>query len=317
MAGRSRSPGRPKAGDRWRASGRGYAARARARAASPYGVPALCRAVVRSWRVLTRALGLSAAALALVLFGLLHVLVTRLSPVADTISDYALSPVGWVFDGGVLVLAVGSVALLGPLARTGPDRPARTGQGSAVPDRTGRSTAGPARWFGGTAAALFGCWCLGLVVLTMFPRDPVGMPVSSTGLVHQWASVGALLGLPLGALVTAARRRGAGTRIVAAVAGACLAALVPFVVAYLAGSPLRPYVGLLERLVVVAEIVLLVLLGTLLRQAAPAGAVPAGRDAAAPAGPAGALAARRTGRWSRLRPRARLRVSRGWPARRR
>lgn len=184
-----------------------------------------------------RLAGLAAAGLALGLLALLHLLVVRISPVSDTISDYALSRDGWIFDAAALVLAGGSVPLLGPLLR-------RRGIGVSV------------------VGACFGCWCLGLVALTAFPRDPIGMPVSPTGEIHRWAAVATLLGLPVGALLTALRHRGAGARAVAIVAGGCLVALGPFVVAYLAGSPLKPYVGLIERIVAVGEVALLLLLGT-------------------------------------------------------
>ncbi|MFE9203464.1 DUF998 domain-containing protein [Micromonospora sp. NPDC007230] len=195
------------------------------------------RLALRVANRLGRLLGLAAAAVALVLFALLHVLVARLSPVTDTISDYALSPDGWIFDTAVLVLAASSVCLLGPLLR----------RQAAVPLATG----------------CYACWCLGLVVLTVFPRDPVGAPTTVTGEIHKWASVIALLSLPLGALLTARRRRGPGARVVAVTAAVCLVALVPFVSAYLASSPLKPYLGLIERAVALGEVVLLLLLGTI------------------------------------------------------
>ncbi|MFJ8580086.1 DUF998 domain-containing protein [Micromonospora sp. NPDC093277] len=185
-----------------------------------------------------RILGLATTALALLLFALLHVLVNRLSPVADTISDYALAPDGWIFDTAVLVLAAGSVCLLGPLLWRR--------QAAVLP-----------------ATACYAAWCLGLVILTVFPRDPVGAPNTMTGEIHKWASVIALLGLPLGALLTARRRCGPGARVVAVTATVCLVTLVPFVSAYLASSPLRPYLGLIERAVALGEVALLLLLGTL------------------------------------------------------
>jgi hypothetical protein len=193
---------------------------------------------------LGRYVGLAAAMVTLVLFGLLHVLMARLSPLTDTLSDYALSPDRGIFNAGVLTLAAGSVFLLVPLLR-GPDlRHRRRAAMVSV------------------AALCFACWFAGLVVLTIFHRDPPGLPVTLTGEIHQWASVAALLGLPVGALLTAWRHHGLGARSVAALAGACLATLVPFVSAYVGHSPLRPYLGLLERVVALVEIALLLLLGT-------------------------------------------------------
>jgi uncharacterized membrane protein (DUF485 family) len=207
---------------------------------------------------LGRFVGFAAAAITLVLFVLLHVLMARLSPLTATLSDYALSPDRGIFNAGVLTLAAGSVFLLGPLAlarhgshrdrhrqRPGRDRRRRQRDAVAV-----------------LAGVFFACWFVGLVVLTVFHRDPPGVPATASGEIHQWASVVALVGLPLGAVLTAWRHRHLGTRRVFALAALCLAVLVPFVTAYLAGSPLRPYLGLLERVVALVEIALLLALGT-------------------------------------------------------
>lgn len=198
------------------------------------------------WRPV-RLVGVAATGLALAMFALLHVLVAQISPVGDTISDYALASYGWVFDTAALVLAGGSVPLLGPLLH---------GRWPAVP------------------MACFGCWCLGLVLLTVFPRDPIGVAVSPTGEVHRWAAVATLLGLPIGALVTAVRHRGFAARAATTLAAACLVALVPFVTAYLAGSPLKPYVGLIERILALGEVGLLLLLGTVSPGSGVAGSAP-------------------------------------------
>ncbi|GAB3809695.1 DUF998 domain-containing protein [Micromonospora zhanjiangensis] len=199
--------------------------------------------------------GLVAIGLSLVLLTVLHVVGADIDPVSGTLSDYALRSYGWIFDVGTTVLAVGSVTLLGPalLRRV------------TVP----------------VEAICFGCWCLGLVVLTVFPRDPVGVPVSLVGEIHRFAAVATLVGLPLGALLTAARRPRHMLRVPAraVTVGAlvCLAALVPFVISYLTGSPLKPYVGLIERLVSVGEIGLLLLVGLRLHRFAPARSPEQGR----------------------------------------
>ncbi|GAA3778047.1 hypothetical protein GCM10022225_77370 [Plantactinospora mayteni] len=65
------------------------------------------------WR-LVQLVGVAATGLALAMFALLHVRVARISPVAGTISDYALASYGWVFDTAALLLAGGSVLLLPP-----------------------------------------------------------------------------------------------------------------------------------------------------------------------------------------------------------
>lgn len=195
-------------------------------------------AVLRTAGRYGRVMGLAAAGVALVLFALLHVLVARLSPVTDTISDYALSADGWIFNAAVLALVAGSLCLLGPLLRAG---------AATAP----------------LATACFVAWCVGLVALTVFPRDPVGAPITVTGEIHKWASVMALVSLPIGALLVGWRHGGRGARVLLVMATVCLIALVPFVSAYLASSPLRPYLGLLERGVALGEVVLLLLLGTI------------------------------------------------------
>ncbi|TDC40199.1 DUF998 domain-containing protein [Micromonospora sp. 15K316] len=195
---------------------------------------------------LVRLGGLVCAAAAMLLFGVLHLPGQPVHPVRDTVSDYALSRHGWLFDLAVLTLAAGSVLLLAPaLRRSGPPTFRRGRLPAAV---------GPA----GLAA-----WCLGLVVLVVCPRDAPGVPVTITGEIHRWAAVAALSGLPVGALLVAVRHPGRLARAVVAGAVGCVVALVPFVAAYLVGSPLRPFVGLLERLVCLAEVGLLLLVAHL------------------------------------------------------
>ena len=207
--------------------------------------------------VLGRLVGLAAATVTLVLFALLHVLMSRLSPLTGTLSDYALSPDRGIFNAGVLILATGSVFLLVPLVRGGDAPPP-----SQDPQPRGRALRLRREVVTPVAALCFACWFVGLVVLTVFRRDPAGVPVTVTGEIHQWASVAALLGLPLGALLTARRHHGLAARWVSALAAVCLASLIPFVTAYVAGSALRPYLGLLERVVALGEIALLLVLGT-------------------------------------------------------
>lgn len=218
-------------------------------------------------RSVRQLLGLAATGLALVLLTVLHLIGGDIDPVSGTLSDYALKSYGWIFDVATLVLAVGSASLLGPVLVR--------------------------RAWVSIAALCFGCWCLGLVLLTIFPRDPVGVPISAGGEVHRFAAVATLVGLPLGALLTCAGRPRAMLRLparpVTVAALACLALLVPFVVAYLTGSPLKPYVGLIERIVAVGEVGLLLLVGTRLHRLGPAtGSAPASpvlrRRAAGPGG---------------------------------
>ncbi|WP_446215181.1 DUF998 domain-containing protein [Micromonospora sp. IBHARD004] len=193
----------------------------------------------------TRAAGLCATALSMLLFGVLHVTVHRVHPVRDTLSDYALTRDGWLFGAAVLALAAGSALLLSPFA-------------GAAARRTGRLRALAAR-------VAFGAWCLGLTVLVAFPRDPVGAPATIAGDIHRLAAVAALCGLPVGALLTAVRHPGRCAGAVLVASAGCLLALLPFVAAYLVASPLRPAVGLIERAVSLGEVVVLLLTARLCR----------------------------------------------------
>jgi hypothetical protein len=214
-----------------------------------------------------RAVGLAATGLSMLLFAVLHVAVHRVHPVRDTLSDYALTRDGWLFDLAVLVLAAGSALLLAPL---------RGGAGRHK--EAGRHKAGRRPIAHLVARAAFAAWCLGLTVLVAFPRDPVGAATTATGEIHRWAAVAALCGLPVGALLTAVRRPGRCAAAVVVASAGCLLALLPFVTAYLVGSPLRPAVGLLERTVSVAEVVVLLLTARLCRPAdGPTRGSPTGR----------------------------------------
>ena len=78
---------------------------------------------------LLAAAGIAGAAIVIVLVGVLHLLpeTSGISPIARTISEYALTDVGWVFNLGVLALALGSLAVLAAIVRAGLARPAAVG----------------------------------------------------------------------------------------------------------------------------------------------------------------------------------------------
>ncbi|MFD0787263.1 DUF998 domain-containing protein, partial [Micromonospora azadirachtae] len=61
--------------------------------------------------------GLVGAGTAMLLFGVLHLPGHPVDPVRDTVSDYALSRHGWLFNVAVLTLAAGSALLLAPAVR--------------------------------------------------------------------------------------------------------------------------------------------------------------------------------------------------------
>jgi hypothetical protein len=97
----------------------------------------------------------------------LHALEPGYPPSTATLSDYALSPHGWVFTASLLCLAAGSALVLRGLWSIWPVR----------------------RW-------LVLVWTLGNVVVALVTTDPVGVAVTTGGRIHAaWASagIGALL----------------------------------------------------------------------------------------------------------------------------
>jgi 4-amino-4-deoxy-L-arabinose transferase-like glycosyltransferase len=146
---------------------------------------------------------------------LLHLLEPSYDPNTRTLSEYALSPSGWVFTLSMLSMAPGSALVLG-----------------AVWSRWLRR-----RW-------LLVVWVIGLVVVAVVPTDPGGAVTSVAGAVHAVAATLAIFALLIAEVATAVS---AGRcRLFS---GAC--ALV--VVAGLALSPLFGF-GTGERVAVVAHI---------------------------------------------------------------
>ena len=84
------------------------------------------RADVRPARLLAY-LGIGGALTAIILVGALHILpqTVGIDPVRRTISEYALSNIGWVFNVGVVALAVGSLAIMAALVLAGAGRAGR------------------------------------------------------------------------------------------------------------------------------------------------------------------------------------------------
>lgn len=192
--------------------------------------------------------GSLAVLLAAVLIGALHVFVPELDPSWTMISDYALGPYRPVFDVAVLSLAAGSGVVLLVLIRSGLLRDAPI------------------------TVALLATWCVAMLLVMAFPTCVCQVEVTPAGLVHAFASMTGFLVLPLAALRLSRRWRAhpawfgfaVGVRALAVVALAGPApmflALVP--VAEIA-APLWGIVpfGLIERILVGTEVVLLLVLG--------------------------------------------------------
>lgn len=109
----------------------------------------------------------------------LHVLppTAQLSPVYATISEYAYYETGWVFNLGVLVLAAGSLAVLGALAYAKLVRPLSF------------------------AALGMLLWSAGLAAVVYFPKHDWTVGPSTSGHIHRVASLVAFVSLPIGALL--------------------------------------------------------------------------------------------------------------------
>ncbi|GAA2512467.1 DUF998 domain-containing protein [Winogradskya humida] len=178
-----------------------------------------------SRRLPGRTIGATLIGTAFVLVLVLHASMRAVNPVRDMISDYARQPHGWLFGLAVLLVATGSVLTL-PWRRSA------------------------------RADVFFAGWCAGLVVLAVCRRDvPGGLP-TVIGQIHLVAALVALISLPFGVLAAPRRH----TLRFAAVA--CLVMLAPLFASFILGPPLRDVLGLLERVLLVAELAMVVASGS-------------------------------------------------------
>jgi Protein of unknown function (DUF998) len=125
--------------------------------------------------------GLASAASAALVVALLHVMppTSQVDPVRRTISEYGLLENGWVFNGAVLALAVGSAAVLLALIWT-----------RLLPAASG-----------GAAALLL--WSAGLAGVSVFPKHNWSLGPSMHGDIHRMAGLLAFVSLPVAALLLA------------------------------------------------------------------------------------------------------------------
>ncbi len=168
------------------------------------------------------AAGTTAVLLGILAVAALHVLppTAEISPVRRTISEYALHETAWVFNLGVLVLAVGSLAVSAALAYAGQLRVASVA---------------------GLGLLL---WSLGLAAVVYFPKHDWAVGPSLDGHLHRVASLVAFLSLPVGALLVVLTwrrdsRRRADVWLTALPALAALAMFGVIIGAFL----LQPYTG--------------------------------------------------------------------------
>ncbi|MGW4507281.1 DUF998 domain-containing protein [Streptomyces sp. NPDC004436] len=162
-----------------------------------------------------------------------------LSPWSLTVSDFAALDRGGPIETTMAVLGIASLALL-VVAR------ARLASVRGLP------------------SVLLAVWGVGLVVAAVVPTDPLVAHVGGPALVHRYASIAAFVALPAAGLLLARRfeaddhARGTA-RWLRALACAALAGAV--LMAYSAGPGGRELIGLVERLLLGCEVVLLGLLG--------------------------------------------------------
>jgi Protein of unknown function (DUF998) len=195
------------------------------------------------------ALGLSAVATCLVLVGLLHPLaLAQVDPVRRTLSEYALGEFRWMFNIGVIGLALGIALVL--VALVG---------------------AGLLRWPSAAAFAL-ALGAVALLVVVAFEKANWSVGPSVGGYVHRYASLAAFVALPVAALAIGGRWRSESRfercagwcRALAVVSFGWLAVIVAGMLLYpLAGISLWQVVplGLMERGLALTEVAIVVLLG--------------------------------------------------------
>ena len=187
---------------------------------------------------LSRWPGMAGAALALAAMAYAHVVAAdTVNPSSGLISDYALYDASaWALVGGTLMLAMGSLWIAFGLVRVDPARSA-------------------------AARVLFVAAALGLLLTAGFPTDSAPDVVSIGGEIHRWSAAVVFTALPCAGWMLGRR---SGDRALSAVSTLSVAFLVAFLAAHpgsltadLIDGP--AYYGLIERLLVLTEIVLIFL----------------------------------------------------------
>jgi len=205
------------------------------------------------------AFGYLAVAGGLLLLGLLHPLAgDQVDPVRQTLSEYALGELGWMFDLAVGALSVGSALLLVALLTTR-----------------------VLRWPSVGATGLL-IWVVALPVLVAFEKADWSVGPSLSGYVHRYACLAAFVALPAASMAIgrrcrggpASRRAAAWIRALAWASYGWLGLIVLGMVLYpLAGLTLWRYLplGLLERGLGATEVAALLVLGSLARRGSALG----------------------------------------------
>lgn len=195
------------------------------------------------------------------------------NPITGMLSDYGVRPLGWVFDVALDILSVGSIAVVVKMAWHGVLR----GRASFV---------------------LMVSWCICLVGIATFTKDPDTAAQTARGTLHLWVTSAACGSLPFGSMVIGWQhrrdphwRRWAWTsQGLALISVPCF---LPFVVSFFVirmahvTGPSRLPTGLVERLMGGVDIAIIVVLALWAHRAASTRRQQralAGRAAAEPVG---------------------------------
>ncbi|MER7330282.1 MULTISPECIES: DUF998 domain-containing protein [unclassified Micromonospora] len=176
-----------------------------------------------------------------------------LSPWALTVSDFAVSDRGGVIDAAMVVLAAATAVLLPGLRHAHRSPAARPGR---------------------AAELLLAAWIGGLLLAAVVPTNEPGLPMDTAAYVHRYASVVAFLALPLAGWLLAARLP-AGARAVRGLTLVSLALAAAMVWSAYPGD--RLLLGLVERLLILAEVAVLAVVAVTLLRRGPAADLPGGR----------------------------------------
>ncbi|WP_113698549.1 DUF998 domain-containing protein [Nonomuraea lactucae] len=158
-----------------------------------------------------------------------------LDPLNVTVSEYAVADRGGVTEVAMAVMGLGSLVLLGGL----------------------RAAGAPVRGF---PERLLLVWSVALVVAAVVPTTPIGADLTVTAQVHRYASVAAFVSLPLAAALMVPRLAAAEewkpvARVVEWLALAGGFGLLAITYVALPGE--RVLIGLVERLLLGAEVAVL------------------------------------------------------------
>jgi hypothetical protein len=176
-----------------------------------------------------------------------------IDPITAMLSDYALRPGWWMWDGALLATSVGSVAVLVALHRQHVLR----------------------GWFPAVCLLL---WCVSVALIALFAKDPQGGAITPTGKVHLYATAVSCASLPGAAWVLGRAHREHlhwhrfarwSRRLALGSLPFFLPFIIPFAIHTFFGGQLLPMLptGLIERLMAGLQLGLLIVLGTWARRA--------------------------------------------------